>query len=337
MKYKVALLLVVISAYLYYYLSPAPLSDEQLTHHLTDKVVLICGASSGIGEELAYQLAAHRAKLVLVARSQDKLDKVKTELLIRGTPEENVLILSFDFSDVTRTKEVLDQTLNRFGALDYLVSNHAAMILGPFLGQPHLQSPDHVEKIFRVNLFSHIELAVHALPHLEKRNGHMFFTSSVAGEVAYYKNTLYSSSKHAMNGFFYSLQQELIARESNLSLTIGAFGMIKTKELTQLVKDENSGPLAGPLARPLAGSVEGCSREIMKAYITRPQTLTFPRMVSAIYRASWYFNPYHHDHVIRILRPEGSEGTGYEETVKKFASNAKWRKKIGYQQGYGEQ
>ena len=116
MNYKVALILVVISASLYYFLSPPTrLSDDQLTNQLTDKVVLICGASSGIGEELAYQLAAHGAKLVLVARSQDKLDKVRTELLNRGTPEENVLIISFDFSDVSKSKEVVDQTVNKFG------------------------------------------------------------------------------------------------------------------------------------------------------------------------------------------------------------------------------
>ena len=332
MNYKIPLLIVLISASLYYFLSPAsPLSDEQLTEHLNDKVVLICGASSGIGEELAYQLAAHGAKLVLVARSQDKLNKVRAELLNRGTPDENVMIISFDFSDVTRSKEVVDQTLEKFGGLDYLVSNHAAMVTGPFLALPYLQDPHYLERIFRVNLFSHIQLAVHALPHLEKRNGHMYFTSSLAGELPMYRNSIYCSTKHAMNGFFYSLQQELLARESSVSLTIGALGLIWTKEMAQIYADRN------PFPAWATGSVEECSRGMMEAYITRPQTMTFPKLAGTIYRSFWYFKPNFHEGFINTVKPKGSEGTGYKEVVEATGAKDDLREKMGYQQGYGRQ
>ena len=299
MQYKVPLILILISASLYYFLSPAsPLSDTQLTEHVTDKVVLICGASSGIGEELAYQLAAHGAKLVLVARSQDKLEKVRAELLHRGTPHGNVMTISFDFSDVSRSKEVVDQTLEKFGALDYLVSNHATMAAGPMLALPDLHTADYIENIFRVNLFSHIELAIHALPHLEKRKGHMFFTSSIVGEVPMYMIGIYSSSKHAMNGFFYSLQQELLARESPVSLTVGVLGLIRTKEVVSLFPDQ------APFHDWTIGSLEGCARVMMEAYVTRPQTVTFPKLAGLTYRALWYFVPsFYHKDMIEMIKP----------------------------------
>ena len=88
MNYKVPCLLLLIAVSLYYLQSPSPPpSVEQLRSHLKDKVVLICGASSGIGEELAYQLADHGAKLVLVARNQAKLDAVKEGVMKIGAAD----------------------------------------------------------------------------------------------------------------------------------------------------------------------------------------------------------------------------------------------------------
>ena len=139
----------------------------------------------------------------------------------------------------------------------------------------------------------------------------MYFTSSIAGEIPIYRSSLYCSTKHAMNGFFYSLQQELLARESSVSLTIGSLGLIWTKEMAQVLARQN------PYPGWATGSLEDCSRGIMEAYITRPQTMTFPRLAGIIYRASWYFNPYFHWNIIQAVKPEGSKGTGYKEMVER--------------------
>ena len=330
MNYKVPVILVILSISLYYFLSPpSPLSNEQLTTHLNNKVVLICGASSGIGEELAYQLAPHGAKLVLVARSQDKLDKVRSELVKRGTPEDNILVIIFDFSNVAETKTVVDKTVEKFGGIDYLVSNHAAIVPGPFLAFPKSQKPEFVEKMFRINVFSHIELAVQALPYLEKSKGHMFFTSSLGGEVSFYPAGTYTSTKHAINGFFYSLQQELLAKESPVSLTIGAFGLIWTKEMEQVFESTNR--VAPSWA---TGNLEECSRGMMESYITRPQTLTYPRLAGKVIRAMWYLLPNYHDINIQTLKPAGAEGTGYKELVESRKAQDEVSKKMNYQQGF---
>ena len=330
MNYKVPVILLILSISLYYFLSPpSPLSDEQLTTHLNNKVVLICGASSGIGEELAYQLAPHSAKLVLVARSEEKLEKVRSELVKRGTPKDSILVISFDFSNVAGTKEVVEKTVEKFGGIDYLVSNHAAIVPGPFLAFPKSQKPEFLEKMFRVNVFSHIELAVQALPHLEKSKGHMFFTSSMAGEVSFYASGTYCSTKHAINGFFYSLQQELLAKESPVSLTIGSLGLIWTKEMEQVFDSTNR---AAPSWA--TGDLEECSRGMMESYITRPQTFTYPRLAGKVIRGLWYLLPNYHQLTIQTMKPKGAEGMGYEELVESRTAQDEVSKKMNYQQGY---
>ncbi|XP_063681717.1 hydroxysteroid 11-beta-dehydrogenase 1-like protein [Bolinopsis microptera] len=335
MNYKVPCILLLISVSLYYLLSPAPpLSDEQLTTHLKDKVVLICGASSGIGEELAYQLARHGAKLVLVARNQDKLDVVKEGVVKLGATD--VQTISFDFSDVKGSSGVINQTIAWFGKLDYLVSNHAAMIQGAFLGFPHQQEPDFIERIFRVNLFSQIELAVHALPHLEASKGHMFFTSSGAGETPFFSMAIYCSTKHALNGFFYSLQQELMARESPVSLTVGAFGFIKTKDLSQLIINED-GENAMNIPAWATGDVKECARGMIESYISRPPTMTYPKLSNNLGRAMWYFLPVptFHNAMMGASKRPGAVGNGYQESLDFVNDGREKMEKLKFQQGYG--
>ena len=330
MNYKESCLLLLIAVSIYYLLSPAPpLSDEQLSTHLKDKVVLICGASSGIGEELAYQLAEHGAKLVLVGRDQDKLAAVKEGVMKLGVSNHDVQSISFDFSDVKGSSGVINQTVAWFGKLDYLVSNHAARINGAFLGVPYQQDPAYIERIFRVNLLSHIELAVHALPHIEASKGHMFFTSSLAGEGPFYLRSIYCSTKHALNGFFYSLQQELLARESPASLTIGAFGFINTKQVSEMTAGE---PVGVP--KWAQGDVKVCTRGMMEAYVTRPLTMTYPKIAAYVHRILWYFLPSFHDYKIKTARPPGSQSTGYQESLDKLERAEKKAKKLKYQLGY---
>ena len=349
MKYKIPCVLLLLSLLLYYLLSPSPpLSPEQLTSHLQDKVVLICGASSGIGAELAQQLAVLGAKVVIVARSQDKLDAVKEDAVKLGADGENIKTISFDFSNVKGSGAVVDQTIAWFGKLDYLVSNHAAIVNGPFLGVKYQQDPDYIEKIFRVNLFSHIELTVRALPHLEASKGHIYITSSMASESPMFQVGMYSSTKHALNGFFYSLQQELIARESPTSLTVGVLGLINTKEVSHMVAKEPAESVAKEPGQtdkeagtsetteiPGSGSVEECARQIMECYITRPNTMTFPKFVTNMNRIMWYFIPSYHDIMISATKTPGSVGTGYQEYLDTLPGLREKAKKLNYQQGYG--
>merc|ERR1712176_573445 len=85
------------------------------------------------------------------------------------------------------------------------------------------------------------------------------------------------------------------------------------------------------------GSLEDCSRGMMEAYVTRPQTMTYPKLANTLYRNIWYFKPNFHEGIIERMKPKGAQGTGYKEMVDKMKSKekAELRKKMGYQQGYG--
>ena len=142
---------------------------------------------------------------MIVSRRENRLIKVREEVLKRGSPQTEYIV--YDFSDVKNSGDVMMQTIQKFGAIDYLIVNHAAVVSGAFLAFPHPQQPDCIEKVFRINTFSFIEIVLKSLPHLEQSSDHVFLTSSMAGEVSpTFQHHVYSATKHALNGFFYSLQ-----------------------------------------------------------------------------------------------------------------------------------
>ncbi|KAL5263716.1 hypothetical protein ACHWQZ_G008927 [Mnemiopsis leidyi] len=290
-------------------------------------VILICGASSGIGEELAYQAAEKGANLVLAARSEDKLLRVQEEALKRGAGA--VEIVPADFSDVAGSGVVVEKTLEKFGKLDYLVLNHAGLPFGPFLAAEYMHDPAFIEKIMKVNFLSHIEIALKALPHLEGSSGHIYVTSSTFGEVPInYAMSLYCTSKHALNGFFYSLQQELLAKESSVSVTVGALGLIWTPDIASVFEND-------PIPKDvIAGTMEGAARGMLDSYTTRPRTLTYPVFANVFMRLLWYFNPYFHEMMISQNKPRGSEGNGYDANVADWKEKTEIASKRRFMQGY---
>lgn len=287
-----------------------------LTH--CSQVVLLCGASSGIGEELAYQLAAKHSQLVLVARTEAKLEKVKAAALEAGSPR--VEIIPFDLSDVKKcVRGVLEKTIGMFGRLDYLVLNHGLMPNGPYLGFPAHQDPDFIQKIYNVNVLSYIQLATHALRYLEITGGHIHVTSSMSGEIPSIVGGLYCATKHSKNGFFYSLQQELLHRRSKVTLNIGAFGLIVTKEMKQLVIKELNVP------KFLHGDLQACVQLIVDTLVLRRRYITFPGSNKA-FRLNWCLNPYFHEFYLAGV-------ADYATLVRNHQAIQKESAESGYQKG----
>ena len=156
----------------------------------------------------------------------------------------------------------------------------------------------------------------------------MFVTSSGAGEVPFYY-PIYCSTKHALNGFFYSLQQELLARQSPVSLTVGTFSHIATKDLSKVLKEQTE-----HIPAFAVGDVKHCARAMMEAYITRPQSISYPKVVMLILRSLWYFMPHYHQITIESLKPPGSQGNGYWENVQYAIDKRELKKELRFQQGY---
>jgi len=133
-----------------------------------------------------------------------------------------------------------------------------------------------------------------------------------------------------MNGFFYSLQQELLARESPVSLTIGAFGYIATKDLSQIMAGEGI-----KIPAWATGDVNECARGMIESYITRPPTMTYPKLYAYVNRALWYFHPSFHKTMIQAFKRPGSVGNGYQDSLHAADKRHEKAKELKFQQGYG--
>jgi len=240
---------------------------------------------------------------------------VKKNAEVKGSP--GVEIIPFDLSDTSKSAELISKALALFGGIDHVVLNHAALPTGPFLHMKNFHAPEFIEKVYRTNVFSHIQLTLAVLPHIEEKGGHVIITSSMAGENPIYFTGLYASSKHALNGFFYSLQQELLAKESKVTVTVAALGIIMTKEVQLLIEDD--------LPNVAKGDLTECVESMARSFVTRQRTVTYPRL-SGVLERFLHQTPFFHE--IMLADPNGYKGA--QALGKKQAALSK---STGYQKG----
>lgn len=182
-----------------------------------DKVVWITGASSGIGESLAYAFARQGAQLVLSARRAEELQRVKAAC---NVADEKVLILPLDVSDTESIPQHAKQVYDRFGRVDILVNNAG---LSHWTKVKDL-SLEVVHKIFNVNFFGGVALTKAVLPAmLENKQGHIVVISSVLGKMVVQKQAAYNASKHALQGFYDTLRLEVAAEGIKVLLVCPGF------------------------------------------------------------------------------------------------------------------
>jgi dehydrogenase/reductase SDR family member 7B len=185
-----------------------------------NKVVWITGASSGIGEALAKALAAENAKLVLSARSVDKLVNLRSSLHLI---DDRVLVLPLDLSDTSGISELTEKVISKFGHIDILINNGG-------VSQRALTKDTSLETdrmIMEVNFFGTIALTKSVLPFmLKQKKGHIVTLSSIAGKFGFYYRSAYSASKHALHGFFESLRMEIY--KENIHVLLVCPGKIRT-------------------------------------------------------------------------------------------------------------
>ncbi len=187
---------------------------------IKNKVIWLTGASSGIGEALAYALAKEGAKLILSARREDELNRVMTKgQLTTG----NCLILPLDLNDQTNFKAKKNQALQKFGKIDVLINNGG-------VSQRSLAKDTSIEvdrKLFEVNFFGTIALTKVLLPNFIHQKGGMVVTiTSAVGKFGSPWRSGYAASKHALHGFFDSLRAEV--HDDNVKVLLVCPGFIQT-------------------------------------------------------------------------------------------------------------
>jgi NADP-dependent 3-hydroxy acid dehydrogenase YdfG len=189
-----------------------------MTDTLNGTVVLVTGASSGIGAAAATSLAASGAAVALAARRRDRLDAVAEAIREAGGA---ALVLEADITDQKQASEAITRTVAELGRLDTLVNNAGVMLLGPAVGAPLSEW----QRMVDLNVLGLLYCAEAALPHLiraaedsPRKVADMVNISSVAGRVARLGSGVYNLTKHGVGAFSESLRQELAERYVRVSL-----------------------------------------------------------------------------------------------------------------------
>jgi short-subunit dehydrogenase len=170
------------------------------------KVVVVTGASSGIGEATARQFAKEGAKVVLAARRVDRLQSLAQEIAAMGTGAET-LVVQADLSKLEDIQSLINQTLERFGRIDVLVNNAG---FGRLDWLEKLDPVKDIQAQFDVNVLGVIQTTRQALPvMIKQRSGHIINMCSMAGLVATPTYTIYAACKHAVHGFSEALRREV--------------------------------------------------------------------------------------------------------------------------------
>ncbi|GAQ85359.1 hypothetical protein KFL_002310150 [Klebsormidium nitens] len=188
---------------------------------MTDKVVLITGGSSGIGEHMAYEYARLGARLSLVARRKDKLHEVEANSWALGA--HDVMIVEADLGDEAGCKLALSKTLEHYDHLDLLVNN--AGLFNSFYFDDAKDTKG-FQSILDTNFWAAVNLTHHALPHLKASKGQIYVTVSVSSIAPVPMNTLYNASKSAVASFYHTLRIEL---GDKVPITMFSPGIVKSE------------------------------------------------------------------------------------------------------------
>lgn len=188
-------------------------------NHFTNKVIWITGASSGIGEALAYAFSAAGARLLLSSRRTEELERVRAGC---ARPDQ-ARVLPMDLLDISSFGVRTAEAIGAFGQVDMLIHNGG-------ITQRSLVIETELEvqrRVMEVNYFSYVALTKAILPHfVERQSGHFVVMSSVMGKIGTPMRSAYAASKHALHGFFDCLRAEVAP--SNIRVTILTPGYIQT-------------------------------------------------------------------------------------------------------------
>ncbi|UUX34606.1 SDR family NAD(P)-dependent oxidoreductase [Fundicoccus culcitae] len=186
------------------------------------KIVLITGASSGIGRQVAIKAAEQGFSLILVARRMDRLTELANQLF--KMYQTNVLVIKCDLTDSAQIERMVAKSIERFQRIDVLI-NCAGY--GSFKSYDQFSYADY-ELMFKTNTLSMMYLSQLVAKQMElQKAGHIIIIASVAGKIATKSSTAYSATKFAMIGFANALRLELASK--NIHVTTVNFGPVATE------------------------------------------------------------------------------------------------------------
>lgn len=220
-----------------------------------ENVVVITGSSSGIGAELARQLSAAGARLVLAARNTDALTSVRDTC---ARPSD-IRLVRCDVTSKTDCQRLVDESVKAFGRIDTLINNAGISMHARF---DELSDPDLLDDVMRVNYLGSAYCSYYALPYLRASRGRIVAVASLTALTGVPTHSGYAASKHAMAGFFNSLRIEL--QDSGVSVTVAYPGFVDTG-IGERALGADGIPLgARAFMRPGVMTTEECARLIIQ-------------------------------------------------------------------------
>lgn len=231
---------------------------------MKDKVVIITGASSGIGKALAFECASRGANLVIAARNEEKLSAIAGEISERGT---QVLPVRADVSIEDDCKILIEKTIERFGKIDVLINN-AGISMRAVFDQVDL---DVLKRLMDTNFWGTVYCSKYALPFLLKSHGSLVGVSSIAGYKGLPGRTGYSASKFAMQGFLEVVRTENLKKE--LHVLIACPGFTESNIRNTALSGNGTQQGETPLDESKLMSAKEVAKAIANAIVKKKRTL----------------------------------------------------------------
>ncbi|MEO0471547.1 MAG: SDR family oxidoreductase [Bacteroidota bacterium] len=249
------------------------------------KVVWITGASSGIGEALVKACVQAGATVLLSARREKELERVKASC---GENAEKCFVVPMDLTQIDRLPEIVSQQIQQHGRIDVLVNNGGISQRG-LVHETDLAVD---RRIMEVNYFGQVALTKQILPHMiQQGSGHIAVISSLTGKFGFPLRSAYAASKHALHGFFETLMLEL--KPKGIHVTLVNPGRIHTQiSVNALTKDGSTyGEMDPGQAKGM--SAERCADSILTAIRRKKPEINigFPETIMVYLKryAPWLF------------------------------------------------
>ncbi|MCZ0701803.1 short-subunit dehydrogenase [Natronobacillus azotifigens] len=168
------------------------------------KTIIVTGATSGIGEKTCEQLIKHKAQVIMIARSTEKLKKMQEKLF--NLYQRSSEFYTVDLSNQSEWKQTLEEIMKKHQSIDGIINNAG---FGIFDHAVTMTSED-IEKMFQVNVFAIMEATKALLPYfMKQKHGHIINIASFAGKIATSKSSIYSATKHAVLGYTNAVRSEV--------------------------------------------------------------------------------------------------------------------------------
>ena len=204
---------------------------------MKDKVIIITGASSGIGKAIAFPLAKNENKLLLAARNLQKLNTITKEIKAKKIA---VLSVVTDVAIEEDCKNLIDKCIAEYGRIDILINN-AGISMRALFNETNLKV---IERVINTNFWGTVFCTKYALPYLLQTKGSLVGASSIAGYIGLPERSAYSASKFAMHGFLESVRSENMENDLHVLIACPGFtaSNIRKSALTKDGSTQNESP-----------------------------------------------------------------------------------------------